>query len=128
MAEIERIIEQLEQLKFFNQRAGRELWNIKPTNIQNEDINNAEKKLDEAIQTIRELQEQNKWHLCSEELPTESNYYLARIYNADVDDCDYRKTWFAHGDDYDGESEWRELQSYEDVIAWRELPKFEVVE
>lgn len=56
----EKVIDGLEQLKFFNQRAGRELWNGKPTDIQNKDIDNAEKKIDNAIKTIRELKEQKK--------------------------------------------------------------------
>ena len=60
MAEIEKVIDGLEQLKFFNQRAGRELWNSKSINIQNVDIDNAEKKLDEAIQTIRELESKSE--------------------------------------------------------------------
>ena len=58
MKKVEKVIDYLEQIRFFNQRAGRELWNDKPTNIQNKDIENTDKKLSEAIQTIRELQSQ----------------------------------------------------------------------
>ena len=58
MANVEKIIDYLEQIRFFNQRAGRELWNDKPTDIQNKDIENTDKKLGEAIQTIKELQNQ----------------------------------------------------------------------
>ena len=58
MEKVEKIIDYLEQIRFFNQRAGRELWNDKPTDIQNKDIENTDKKLGEAIQTIRELQSQ----------------------------------------------------------------------
>ena len=58
MEKVEKVINYLEQIRFFNQRAGRELWNDKPTDIQNKDIENTDKKLGEAIQTIRELQSQ----------------------------------------------------------------------
>lgn len=66
----------------------------------------------------------SKWIPCSERLPEESDYYMACIYDEEVDDYDYRKTWFAHEDDYDmDESEWRELQPYEKVVAWMLLPE-----
>ena len=58
MADVEKVIDYLEQIRFFNQRARRGLWNDKPTDIQNKDIENTDKKLSEAIQTIRELQSQ----------------------------------------------------------------------
>lgn len=34
-------LEIIDKRDFFNDRAGRELWSEKPTNIQNEDIKNA---------------------------------------------------------------------------------------
>ena len=64
------------------------------------------------------------WIPCQERLPEESDYYMACIYDEDVDDYDFRKTWFAHEDDYDmDESEWRELQPFEKVVAWMPLPE-----
>ena len=46
------------------------------------------------------------------------------IYKKDAADYDFRKTWFAHKDDYDmDESEWRELYEYEEVNAWKPLPE-----
>lgn len=117
MAEIEKVIEQLEQLKFFNQRAGRELWNSKPTNIQNVDIDNAEKKLDEAIQTIRELQEQiPKWHLCEEELPKELEFVLTVDKDGRYEIGYKMYNW--------SNKEHKRIYP----IAWTELPKFEGVE
>lgn len=65
-----------------------------------------------------------EWIPCSKKLPDESNYYMACIYNHGVDDFDFRKTWFAHVDDYDmEESEWRELYDFETVTAWMPLPE-----
>lgn len=57
---------------------------------------------------------------------TEESYFpnMGCIYDEDVDEYDFRKTWFAHEDDYDmNESEWRELQPFEKVIAWMPLPE-----
>lgn len=42
-------IDYLEQLIFFNQRAGRELWADKPREIQDKDIKNANDKLNEIL-------------------------------------------------------------------------------
>ena len=64
------------------------------------------------------------WILCTDRLPEESDYYMACVYDEEVDDYDYRKTWFAHKDDYDmDESEWRELQPFEKVVGWKRLPE-----
>lgn len=64
------------------------------------------------------------WIPVSERPPEESDYYMACIYNDEVDDYDFRKTWFAHADDYVmDESEWRELYDFERVIAWQPLPE-----
>lgn len=73
-----------------------------------------------AINILKAIQ----WIPCKDRLPEESDYYMACIYDEDVDDYDFRKTWFAHEDDYDmDESEWRELQSFEKVVAWMPLPE-----
>lgn len=68
--------------------------------------------------------ETNDWIPVEEKLPEESGYYMACIYNEEVDDYDFRKTWFAYVDDYDmDESEWRELYDFERVTAWQPLPE-----
>lgn len=68
--------------------------------------------------------ENGGWIPVEEGLPEESGYYMACIYNVEVDDYDFRKTWFAHVDDYDmDESEWRELYDFERVTAWQPLPE-----
>lgn len=65
----------------------------------------------------------NQWIPCSDP-PKESGYYMACIYDSEVDNYDFRKTWFAHVDDYNmEESEWRELYDYETVTAWMPLPE-----
>ena len=86
MEKVEKVIDYLEQIRFFNQRAGRELWNDKPTDIQNTDIENTDKKLSEAIQTIRELQSQiSKQHLYEDERGKPSYASLDGSYFSAVD-------------------------------------------
>lgn len=61
------IIEGLSMLSFFNQRAGRELWNDKPKDVQDEDIAKAEEILQNAITELmghktHELKILPKWY------------------------------------------------------------------
>lgn len=42
-----------------------------------------------------------KWIPVSERLPEESDYYMACIYCDEVDEYDFRKTFFTHEDDFD---------------------------
>lgn len=46
------LLDKLNMLRFFNERAGRELWQDKPTTVQNKDIENADKALGEAIEML----------------------------------------------------------------------------
>lgn len=52
---------------FYGQRAGRELWADKPTEVQNEDIANFCRDLG----LVREALERTRWIPCSERLPEE---------------------------------------------------------
>jgi len=49
-----KLLDKLEQLKFFNQRAGRELWSDKSQELQDEDIKNADAILEMAISALSE--------------------------------------------------------------------------
>lgn len=51
---ITEIIDKLHMIQFFNQRAGRELWQIKPKEVQDKDVENADKYLSEAIKALEE--------------------------------------------------------------------------
>ena len=44
--------DRIEQAKFFNQRAGRELWNDKPKDVQERDIESSDKLYDALIKLI----------------------------------------------------------------------------
>ena len=50
----ENVIDGLEMLRFFNQRAGRELWADKPHDIQETDIANADAIFADAIALLKE--------------------------------------------------------------------------
>lgn len=63
---IDQAIEILDKWEFFyGQRAGRELWADKPTDVQNEDIANFCRDLG----LVREALERTRWIPCSERLP-----------------------------------------------------------
>ena len=46
------LVDKLKQLRFFNQRAGRELWGDRPREIQDKDIENADTILSKAISAL----------------------------------------------------------------------------
>lgn len=50
LEEIDKCLDILDKMEFFNQRAGRELWFSKPKNIQDKDIENFNKD----INTLKE--------------------------------------------------------------------------
>lgn len=74
----------------------------------------------EKCQEVNELRKQTQWIPVEERLPEESGYYCVTTKNT-VDGNRIEQTaWFAHKDDYYAdESVWREIQSYEKVVAWR---------
>ena len=74
---------------FYGQRAGRELWVDKPTEVQNEDIANFCRDLG----LVREALERARWIPCSERLP--ENHDIWEQYNVLL--CTYRPAWY--GDD-----------------------------
>lgn len=53
--------EALDKRRFFNQRAGRELWNDKPKDIQDKDIENAERDFDTLQELIDNYEEQVRY-------------------------------------------------------------------
>lgn len=53
---MDKLIDGLAMLRFFNQRAGRELWQNKPKEIQDYDISTADEILSKAIQKLEEVQ------------------------------------------------------------------------
>jgi len=89
MPDREKVIDGLERLRFFNQRAGRELWADKPHDVQEEDIANADAVYANAIALLKEQEAveptlireaRNKYYnnyvcpRCDEDVYYEQNY------------------------------------------------------
>ncbi len=94
--------------------------------LQFDEVKGYARAMEYVVDTIRSHMDEveDDWIPVEKKLPEESGYYMACIYNEEVDDYDFRKTWFAHVDDYDmDESEWRELYDFERVTAWQPLPE-----
>lgn len=84
---IDRAIEILDKWEFFyGQRAGRELWADKPTEVQDEDIANFCRDL----RLVREALERTRWIPCSERLPESDEVWQKYIV---VSRYRYRDIW-----------------------------------
>lgn len=59
MENIDKVIDGLERLRFFNQRAGRELWGDKPKDIQDEDIANADLVYANALELLKRMEDKS---------------------------------------------------------------------
>lgn len=116
----------LEKLSFFyGQRAGRELWNDKPREIQDEDIASFNRDMDFLWTIINGLNSKEKdWIPCSERLPNEEE--LAKAYVGE-DAAEFLVTiegatvsttlYFKNGKWFD-----ERLHHYK-VVAWKPLPE-----
>ena len=94
MQQLEKSMEILDKLSFFGgQRAGRELWNDKPKEVQDEDIANFNRDI-EYLRDIVSNHMNDGWIPVEERLPekeydtvlcvTDKNYYLICVYNKNV--------------------------------------------
>ena len=111
----------LEKLSFFyGQRAGRELWNDKPREVQDEDIASFNRDMDFLWTIINGLNSKNDgWILVDERLPESDGFYLATL---DGEICGQKEAFtglaeFEHGKWIDDE------EGYKCVLAWKPLPE-----
>ena len=114
MKEIEKAIEILDKLSFFGgQRAGRELWNDKPREVQDEDIASFNRDIEWLREFIRK--HMNDGWIPAKEKPAEDGFYVATMSGALVDQEEpfVGLAEFEDGEWVDGD----------DVIAWRPLPE-----
>lgn len=56
MADLNKTIDGVERLQFFNQRAGRELWVDKPKDVQDKDIDSADAVFKDVLELLKEKQ------------------------------------------------------------------------
>ena len=96
---IDRVIDILDKWEFFyGQRAGRELWADKPTEVQNEDIANFCRDLG----LVREALERTRWIPCSERLPHDVSRCLVCRYDYVTKTRFIDILWFESGIWWDG--------------------------
>lgn len=115
MEELTKAMEILDKISFFGgQRAGRELWNDKPREAQDEDIASFNRDI-EYLKGIIRKHMNDGWIPVKERLP-EEEYYLALCVTNEDHYCVavYNKTHgFRTGDIY----------TVGEIVAWRPFPE-----
>lgn len=118
MIDKEQALEIIDKQDFFNDRAGRELWNDKPKEIQDEDIRNAHEDYAVLKEYILNQPKVGEWIPCSERLPKHDGDYLIQAIN------DFEGIYMAVSN-YD--SQYKSFSSdgveNDNAIAWMNLPK-----
>lgn len=71
MIDKQQALEIIDKRDFFNDRAGRELWNDKPKEIQDEDIRNAHEEYEQLKEYVLNQSKVGEWIPCNERLPEE---------------------------------------------------------
>ena len=125
MIDKQQALEIIDKRDFFNDRAGRELWNDKPKEIQDEDIRNAHEEYEQLKEYVLNQPKVGKWIPVEERLPNEEEFeknycrnhwgaeFIVMIKGANRPTSLYYKegVWFDDdNNDYD-------------VIAWQPLPE-----
>ena len=125
MIDKQQALEIIDKRDFFNDRAGRELWNDKPKEIQDEDIRNAHEEYEQLKEYVLNQPKVGEWIPVEERLPNEEEFeknycrnhwgaeFIVMIKGANRPTSLYYKegVWFDDdNNDYD-------------VIAWQPLPE-----
>ena len=114
MQELEKALEILNKLSFFGgQRAGRELWNEKPREVQDEDIASFDRDIEYLRDFIRKYM--NDGWISAKKKPAEDGFYVATMSGILVDQ---EEPFVGLAEFEDGE--WVDGN---DVIVWRPLPE-----
>lgn len=124
MIDKEQALEIIDKRNFFNDRAGRELWNDKPKEIQDEDIRNAHKEYEQLKEYVLNQPKVDNWIPVEERLPEEAGVYRVTCLYAD-------KVYRVKDDLFYSDRNW----GYDDrnlnrkVIAWKPIEEpYEVKE
>ena len=75
MIDKQQALEIIDKRDFFNDRAGRELWNDKPKEIQDEDIRNAHEEYEQLKEYVLNQPKVGEWIPVEERLPEEKKFY-----------------------------------------------------
>ena len=115
MKEIEKAIEILDKLSFFGgQRAGRELWNDKPREVQEDDISSFNRDIESVRDFIRKHMNDG-WIPVEERLPEDEEMVLVTC-QTKTGRKSVNRAWY-------GEGFWHGSGSMSGVIAWMPLPE-----
>ena len=128
MQELEKILEILDKLQFFvGQRAGRELWNDKPREVQDEDIANFNRDI-EWLRNIIHKHMNSGWIPVEERLPEKNEYFADTSSYREFPNGYYRRLEIAYMTDtveythgyYDG-YKWMDkwYGIIKNVVAWK---------
>ena len=114
----QRALEVLDKLSFFGgQRAGRELWNDKSREVQDEDIANFNRDIEWLRDFIRKHMTDG-WIPVEDRLPEEDGYYLVQL-SKKLPNEDYSDRVVVL---YSGED--KDFMCYSSlIVAWRHLPE-----
>lgn len=108
------VVDILAKMQFFQgQRAGRELWNDKPFEVKEKDLESFNKGIETIRKYILQLEEKpkvNEWIPVEERLPEVDGYFLITTSDGEIDvgQYDYSKGWGWVG--------------FERIISWMPLP------
>ena len=122
MIDKQQALEIIDKRDFFNDRAGRELWNDKPKEIQDEDIRNAHEEYEQLKEYVLNQPKVGEWIPAEERLPEEpeQNPKLddrpMELYLVDNGEGSPFRAFWNGKYFHDG---WRRL----DVLAWMPLPE-----
>lgn len=117
MQELEKAIEILDKLSFFGgQRAGRELWNDKPREVQDEDIANFNRDVEWLRDFICRMDA--GWIPVEERLPEEAGTYIINALTGERNIVTFAK-WQNRYKRFDMTG----ARTYWKIIAWCPLPE-----
>ena len=125
MQELEKAIEILDKFSFFGgQRAGRELWNDKPREVQDEDIANFNRDIEYLRDFIRKYMENDGWIPVSQNVPINSNPVLIWSVNSEQESEGFSIGSYDYGEWWIGMFEGiLTFPTFLKPIAWRPLPE-----
>ena len=83
MIDKEQALEIIDKRDFFNDRAGRELWNDKPKEIQDEDIRNAHEEYEQLKEYVLNQPKVGEWIPVEDRLPEKETYVLCYVPKVD---------------------------------------------